>query len=198
MNSFFKKTGNFIIFFFIVNVLWSQEHDIHSVKADGNGEHAEHGHASSHQIGLMLGHTHISHGKNGDNGGNKWEALPSVTVLYNYWINPKWAIGLHTDIIIESFEVEKHLETGEHEELEREYPVAPALMGIYKPGKHFSYMFGAGGEFASTEDLFLLRAETSYGVHIGKGFEFETSLSYDFRFNAYDSWGMGVGITKSL
>jgi len=55
------------------------------------------------------------------------------------------AIGLQTDIIIEKSKVEKDLEGGGTQEtIERSYPVAPALMGIYKPGSHFSFLLGMG------------------------------------------------------
>jgi hypothetical protein len=48
---------------------------------------------------------------------------------------PKFAIGLHTDFIAETFKVEKDLESGENEVLERSFPIAPALVVIYKPGE---------------------------------------------------------------
>ncbi len=165
-----------------------QEHEIKESSSIHDFRH--------HQIGLMLGHTHISQGV--QNGDKKWEVLPSIVLNYNYWFNEKWGLGIHTDIVVETYEVEKHLKSGSDEILERAYPVAPAVMGMYKPKKHFSYLVGVGGEFANTENLFLVRGEVAYGIHILKEIELETSISYDLRFNAYDSWGLAIGISKYL
>lgn len=43
----------------------------------------------------------------------------------------KWAIGLHTDFVIEKFKVEKvYANDDEKETVERSYPIAPALTRI--------------------------------------------------------------------
>lgn len=154
--------------------------------------------SGKHQIGFLLGHAHVpsvySEGK------KEWKALPSFTLYYNYWLNEKWAVGLHTDIIIENFEVEKNLgsEEGEAAFLEREKPIAPAVMVVYKPGEHFSYLLGAGAEFAKGEDLFLIRAEIAYAIEIPKEWEFEVSLGHDFRWDAYNTINLGLGISKKF
>ncbi len=176
------------ILILIVSYIKSQEYEF---KESTNNHDLKH-----HRISLMLGHTHVSQGV--QNGGKKWEVLPSVALGYDYWLNKNWAVGVHTDIVIETYEVEKHLNSEKEEILEREYPISPAIMGIYKPKKHFSYQIGVGGEFAKTENLFLIRSEIAYGIHILKEFEVETSVSYDLRFNAYDSWGIAIGISKFL
>ena len=73
-------------------------------------------------IGIPINHVHIFEGR--DDEGNR--------VAYTYYISKKQAIGLHTDFIIEKFEVEKNLESGEDKEtVERSYPIAAALIGIF-------------------------------------------------------------------
>jgi hypothetical protein len=106
---------------------------------------------------------------------------------------------LHTDIITETFKVEKHNESGGNGEvIERAHPIAPALMGIYKANKHWEFLFGAGVEFEKEENFFLNRAGVEYGAELPKGWEVFGSLSYDFKWGGYDTWVVGLGITKVL
>ncbi|URM38914.1 hypothetical protein [Flavobacterium anhuiense] len=71
-------------------------------------------------------------------------------------------------------------------------------MGIYKPNEHWSFLLGFGGEFAKEEDFFLTRAGIEYGYELPKGWEIFGTASYDFKWNAYDSWGIGLGIAKNF
>ncbi|MGO4772992.1 hypothetical protein ACEN2I_15125 [Flavobacterium sp. W22_SRS_FK3] len=151
-----------------------------------------------HQIGISINHVHIFEGRD-DEGNKKALTLPAWAVDYTYHLTKKWAIGLHTDIIIEKFKVEKNLESGgDKETVERSYPIAPAVMGIYKLNEHWSFLLGLGGEFAKEEDYFLTRAGAEYGYELPKGWEVFGTFSYDIKWNAYDSWGIGLGITKSF
>lgn len=157
-------------------------------------EEAFHPHSA---LVLVLSHAELFEGRDAE-GNKKVLSLPAWGIDYNYWFNPKWALGLHTDIIIEKFEVKKDLEGGDDETIERSYPIAPALMGIYKPCRHFSFLLGMGGEFAKEENFVLTRAGMEYGAEIRNGWEVSGNLSYDFKWNAYDTWTIGIGIAKSF
>lgn len=123
-------------------------------------------------------------------------ALPAVA--YTYYISKKWAIGLHTDFIIEKFEVEKNLESGKDKEtVERSYPIAPALIRIYKLNEQWSFLLGMRGEFTKEEDYPLTRAGAEYGYEIPKGWGIFGTFSYGIKWNAYDSWGIELGIAKN-
>lgn len=151
-----------------------------------------------HQLALVISHAQVFEGRDAE-GKKKTLSMPSWGLDYTYCFHSKWAIGLHTDIIVEKFEVEKHLESGgEGEVLERSYPIAPALMGIYKPSEHWSFLLGLGGEFAKEENFALTRAGIEYGSELPKGWEVFGSLAYDFKWNAYDTWTVGIGIAKKL
>jgi len=54
-----------------------------------------------------------------------------LALHYNYWLNENWTIGLHTDFLNENFFIENE----EGEILERERPVAPAIMANLSPLK---------------------------------------------------------------
>lgn len=148
-----------------------------------------------HQIGLVLSHSHVFEGIDAD-GNRSVLSLPSWGIDYTYSFHPKWAVGLHTDLIIEKFKVEKNL--GDEEIIERSYPIAPAVMTIYKPGRHWSFLFGMGGEFAKEENFVLTRAGVEYSAELPKKWEVFGTFGYDFRWDAYDTWTIGIGIAKSF
>jgi hypothetical protein len=151
-----------------------------------------------HRLSVVISHAQVFEGRDID-GNRKVLTLPSWGLDYTYMFKQKWGIGLHTDIITETFEVEKHLESGgSGEVIERSRPIAPALMGIFKPNKHWSFLFGAGIEFAKEENFFLNRAGVEYGAELPRGWEVFGSLSYDIKWNAYDTWVLGLGISKVL
>jgi hypothetical protein len=150
-----------------------------------------------HTLGLIISHTNVSKGVD-INGDRKWLSLPSWAINYNYKFSPHWAIGLHNDIVTETFEVEEHLSDKNVQTIERSYPLASVLMASYKPGKHFSYLFGAGGEFSHTGHLFLWRVGVEYGYEINEKWEINANLTNDLKVYSYNSWAIGLGITKVL
>ncbi|WP_443939007.1 hypothetical protein [Pedobacter sp. MW01-1-1] len=148
-------------------------------------------------VGFSLNHAHVFEGRN-EFGEKESLSLPSFSLDYNYNLSKRWSLGLHTDIIVEKFKVEHESENGTKEELERSYPVAPALMGIYHASEHWSFLLGMGAEFAKEENFTLTRAGVEYGAEIRKGWEVYGALAYDFKWNAYDTWTLGIGISKSF
>ncbi|MEZ0181781.1 hypothetical protein AB9T89_06010 [Flavobacterium oncorhynchi] len=151
-----------------------------------------------HQIGISINHAHVFEGRD-DEGNHEVLNLPAWGVDYTYQFHEKWAFGLHTDFIIEKFKVEKTYASGDDKEtVERSYPIAPAVMGIYKPSESWSILLGFGGEFAKEEDFFLTRAGVEYGYELPKDWEIFGTFSYDLKWNAYDSWGIGLGIAKNF
>lgn len=149
-----------------------------------------------HILGIAISHAHVFAGKDPD-GNNTTHSLPSISLDYTFQFHPKWGIGLHTDLILEEFVVEK---TGGEEVIERSYPIAPALMGIYRANKHLSFLLGAGVEleFEKDENFFLNRVGVEYSGEMAKGWEAFGALNYDFKWNAYDTWVLGIGIAKSF
>lgn len=71
-------------------------------------------------------------------------------------------------------------------------------MGILKPTEHWSFLFGFGAEFEKEEKNFLHRAGIEYSGELPKAWEVFGSLSYDFKWKAYDTWVVGIGIVKSF
>lgn len=142
-----------------------------------------------HAISLVLGHAHISKGTD-ENGGKKWLVSPAWGLDYNFHINEKWALGLHNDIILEDFSIYGK------EEIERNYPFSSCIVGSFKPKEFLTTLIGFGGEFAGEGNYFLCRAGIEFGFGFGKNWECNPSLTYDIKINAYDTWLIGLGVTK--
>jgi hypothetical protein len=144
-----------------------------------------------HSVSLLLGHTYVSQGF--VDNKREWLILPSVAFDYNFVFSEKWSVGLHSDVIFENFEVENS-----DIFFERSNPIAIALTTGFKPGEHFTYQFGLGGEFAKEENFFLTRFGVEYSLEMSKNWEFVANIVYDIKWNAYDSFTFGVGVLKSF
>jgi len=146
-------------------------------------------------IALIISHTNITRGVD-SNDNEKWLAVPSWGIDYNYELNEKWAVGLHTDIILEEFVVEDY--SSDIKEIERSYPFAAALMASFKPGNHISFQLGPGIEFAKEENLFLIRATIEYSYRFHEDWELLINITDDFKIDVYNSWAIGLGIARKF
>lgn len=173
-----------------------EEHE----KGHENEDHEEFFH---HYIGLSIGHTHISSGIS--DGETKWLALPSFGVSYVYAFNTRWAIGLHSEMIVEDFLVQgssrenKTVRSGSGDDIaviERGRPVAVAVVGIYKIHKHIGLLVGGGMEFSEHEDFGLVKIGAEFPYHFAPGWEMFGTLSADLKIDAYNSFSFGFGIAR--
>ena len=177
-----------IIGFLTTQALVAQEAN-HNITPNKHAEH-EHSMKGASRLTLGLGHTHISEGQ--VDGKTQWLVAASWSVNYDYWLSNKWALGLQTDLILEDFLIED----ADKEIIERKRPLAVVPVGIYKPGKHFSFLAGAGIEIAEGKNLGLTRLGIEYGAHIPKNWEIGVALVWDNKWNYYNSWGMAFTISK--
>jgi len=146
-----------------------------------------------HKIMVVLGHAMTPEGVNVD-GKKTFLFLPSWGLDYDYSLNEKWSIGLHTDFIIENFEYE-----GPDEIIrERSTPLAVVISGGYKITEHFTAILGAGAELAKEENLGVVRVGVDYGWEVGKNWEVAVNYMIDFKIDAYNTGVFGVGIARSF
>lgn len=172
----------FLPLFFICNTIFFLSYSQESLKE------------SKHKISGAFTHVNLSTGVSESNV--RWISLPGFSLDYDYRFSEKWSLGLHTDIVVEKFSVEKNL----HEEstvLERSYPIAPALTVSRKFGHH-NILFGTGAEFEKNENLFLNRLGYEYGIEVSEKWEIALGVNYDFRWNAYDSYSLGIVIGRNF
>lgn len=181
---------------FYAQLSFAQEHKAHEQHVQNpehNEEHSqEHPHAK-HMISVEIGHTHLSEGVRA--GEKQWITVPSWAINYNYSLTDKWKVGLHTDIIIENFEVEAH---GDSETIERSKPVSVVGIIGYKPLHHLGVGMGVGFEYAPEETFTVIRLGIEPGFPINHKWEAVFSMVYDIKIDAYNSWSMGVGFARII
>jgi len=151
-----------------------------------------HGMRGTHRVTLGLGHNHVLNSILGEDGELKNQSLPSWELNYDYWLSDKWAIGVQTEVIIESFVIEH----GDEQLLEREYPVLVAGVAIFKPFRHFSFIGGFGFEHAAEETLTATRVGVEYGTHLGSNWEVGVAATWDAKWNYYDAWGLSFSVSR--
>ena len=155
-------------------------------------EHEEHEEHRKHAISIGIGHAHINSGI--ENGEKQWLVLPSWMLDYNFWFNEKWAVGVHTDMIIENFEAQN----GEGTEgiIEREKPIAIVGAVSYKPLRWLAVIAGGGVEYEAEESFGLVRLGVEPSWEITEKWEVFVNLGHDIKFDAYNTWNLSLGIGR--
>ena len=148
-----------------------------------------------HRLTLVMGHTVVPTGLDVD-GRKKFLALASWGLDYDYWFHEKWAVGLHTDVVLENFNVEVSESISKDEVLKRKSPLSLVPTGMYKPIEILSVLIGTGVEVSSNESLALARLGVDVGWEISKKYEVSFSFVSDFKFEAYNSYTVGIGISR--
>ena len=146
------------------------------------------------RVALILSHTHIP-AVNEYTGEKKSFVAASIGANYEFWFNSQWAVGLHNDLVMQSFNVEQKTNGAV---TKREYPLLTTLVGIYKPWEHWSIFAGTGKEFEKHENLTVIKTGIEYGVPLPKNFEAGLGVEYDVKIEGNDSWLVGIGVSKSF
>lgn len=149
-----------------------------------------------HSLSILLSHTHILNGV--EIGGIRGINRPSWMLAYNYSLSERWALGVHGDIITETFEVEAHGSENEEELLERKYPVSLIGAASYKIIDHLAVQVGGGFETDGSETFGLVRFGLEPFLRISNRIELLLNLNYDIKIDAYDNWTLGFGIAYGL
>jgi len=147
-----------------------------------------------HRITVMMANSHIPSADNID-GQNAVFIAPTWALNYDYWISEKFAVGVHSDLIIQKFEIKNR---EDDLELERSFPLAVCAVGIYRPFENWSLIFGGGQEFEKNENFAMICLGVEYGIELPKEWELSFNLIYDNKIDAYDTWMFGIGFSKKL
>ncbi len=102
----------------------------------------------------------------GEDGELKNRALPSLALFHAYWLSDKRAIGVQTDLFVESF----FIEHGGEELLEREY--------------------------AEEQTRTATRLGVEYGSHLGAEWEMGIAATWDMNWIYYDAWGLNFTVSR--
>lgn len=141
------------------------------------------------RISMVVSHTYLP---TATATGKESLILPSVGLDVEYWLNPFLGIGLHNDLELLVFEVEKE----ENVFIEREYPVLVTLDGMWKPYRGLVFYGGPGFELEPQENYFVFRIGAEYEVEIKDHWDLFPTFYYDFRKGAYDTFTFGLGVGK--
>jgi len=147
-----------------------------------------------HRITVMMANVHIPNIER-EQGQNKFTVVPAWGFDYDYWLNRKWAIGLHNDLILQQYKIVKE---EDQTVVERNFPVGMCVVAIFKPIEHLSLVSGIGKEFEKHESFGMWKIGAEYGFELPKAWELSLNLQYDNKFKAYDTWLFGLGISKLI
>lgn len=164
-----------------------------------NAQDAEHNEEEKeamhrHRITVMMANSHIPNLETVE-GQNKFLVVPAWGFDYDFWLSKKWAIGLHNDLVLQQFKIEKE---EDHTVVERSYPIGMCVVGIFKPFEQLSFVSGIGKEFEKNENFGMWKLGVEYGFELPKAWELSLNLQYDNKFKAYDTWLFGIGISKLI
>ncbi|MDN3203998.1 hypothetical protein [Algoriphagus sediminis] len=186
-----KKFSVLIFLFLTSHFVFAQEgHENNQIEGE-IGEEGFHLEEGRYSIAFVIGHTYL-YGAKDLEGEEIASYVPMFAIDFNYYVTERFGIGLHTDILFETI----FLEGADEGEVERENPVAPAVMFGYKLNKHFLIGAGLGAEFAGNETYGLNRISLEYGAEFRNGWEFFALLSQDFRWDIYDTTSLAFGLAK--
>lgn len=146
-----------------------------------------------HQLNLGIGHSLIPSGVKTGTTSNI--SLPTWAIDYNYRISERFVLGLHNEIIVESFEYHPL----DHPEavLERSNPLASILVFGYRINEWMIYA-GAGGEFSKEITYGMTRLGGEYAIPMPYNMECIIGINADLKWDAYVSYGITLGIAKNF
>jgi opacity protein-like surface antigen len=180
---------------FYSQLSFAQEHEAHEQQAEnpvhGEEHSQEHPHPK-HMISVEIGHSHLSEGVR--NGEKEWITVPSWAINYNYRLNEKWILGVHTDIIIENFEVKTGRSDAGLGTIERSKPISVVGVAAYEVMSHVAILSGVGFEYAPEETFTLIRLGVEPAIPLNDRWEVIFSMVYDIKVDAYNNWAMGAGL----
>lgn len=121
-------------------------------------------------------------------------AIPSYGLDLEYWFTDRVGLGLHNDIELESFVVQR----GPEEFVERDYPIVSTLDLLLKPWKGLAFQVGPGVEFDQNEHYYLLRLGVEYEVELAHHWDIYPTFFFDNRTDGYTTFSIGLGVGKRL
>ncbi len=120
--------------------------------------------------------------------------IPAWGLEFEYFIDHQWAIAGNFELELLNYIVE----TGEEEAISRDYPFIASLLLIHEFNNRLVLSAGYGKEFEPRKNFDLLTFTASYKVPLSQNWDLSPGITYNSRFNAYDSWSLGLAIGKSF
>lgn len=119
--------------------------------------------------------------------------VPAIGMNYDYLFTPKFGLGLHTDVILQKFEVK---EFKDDLDVERSFPITANLMASLRPNEHWTFLAGGGVELDKNISYSMFALGIDYGLELNQSWEVGFNFMFEHRIQAYSSFLFGVGFTK--
>lgn len=158
----------------------------------GSSKESEEG---RHELNLSLAHVHVPSGQR-ESERTEWLTVAGWGFNYNYWLTSRLAIGVHTDLTIESLVVVADGDESDEGVIRRSRPVAPAVMLSWKPANAWTVSAGAGREFDPEGNLNLFRVGAEFGHPLSEGWEATAGGSLDIRPSAHGTLMFSLGLSR--
>ena len=178
--------------------VYAQEHEEkheheenHENEDDHSEEISEHHEFKHWRFGFGIGQSLIPSGTQSGSNVNAI-VIPTIGVDLQYWFNTKFAMGLVSELEIISYAIE----SPDHDELEREYPVQIVFVGMYRIKNGPGFYFGPGIEFEKHENFFILKAGIEYELELGNHWDVVPSFCYFIKDGNIGGLGVAVGFGK--
>lgn len=139
-----------------------------------------------------MANSHIPSADNLD-GQSAVFIVPTWGLNYDFWLSEKWAIGLHTDLVLQQFKIK---EKESAQVIERSNPLAVTGVALFKPWEKWTALLGLGREFEKNESFNMLSVGVEYGIELPDSWELNVNLIFDSKIEAYDTWMFGIGFSK--
>ncbi len=143
-----------------------------------------------HEISIAIGHAQLAKGI--EQREKKWLALPTWALDYKFNLNNKWSLSWQNDIILSDFEVESNEK--ENKIFTRTHPLASIVAIGFSPLEWLCVFAGGGVEIAKEENLGVVRIGVEPAWEVRDNWELILSTTYDMKLNAYDSFGIALGV----
>ena len=158
-------------------------------------DHNQENYMKTHQNGFHLSvaflHTYIPESTV---SGKEVLTLPTLGFDIDYYFNSRFGLGLHNDLELLTFEI-----IGEEGiEIEREFPLVLTLDLLYQVDEKFVLFAGPGIEIERAQNFELFRLGVEYLAKYRDKYTFAPMLSYDFRYQAYNTYSLGIALGISL
>ncbi len=146
-----------------------------------------------HRLALFFGNAHVPAG---DPAIDRSETIIVATwgLDYEYWFNPKWALGIYNDIELQAYFVNNDNVT----DLKREYPFITSLVLVYVPWKTLSVYAGPALEIERNKNFYVTKIGIEYAFELPNHWDLAPGLSYDSKEGEYGTWSFGFSLGKKF
>lgn len=120
--------------------------------------------------------------------------IPAWGLEAEYFIFKKWALASHFELEMLTYFVEGK----EREVVERDYPMIISLLVLRELPKSIVFGLGYGREYDKNRDFDLINFNASRQIPLGNHWDFSPGITYNHRFNAFNSWSINLAFGRSL